>query len=278
MVDNAPNPSNPAVKGIGLRRPLRFSSRALPRFVQRHGIATAVATILLIGGGWVLGFPSDVPAARVSMPRPSPAATSKVGVAQTEQRTTTTTTTTTTTPIVPPVVATTPTSVVAVPPATAPAPVTPAVAPAVPVIVAAPSAAAPSVAALVSQVEASGIDPGSNWSWSMGDTAIHCGVIVGDGTGCTYGAGGLEYTVFSGSPTLALVAHELGNAETQNDAVPDLLSQVAAAAGGTTWSPTDGVASCLVAHFMGFQDAVAGPWQCPAALASSVAANIHSSL
>jgi len=112
----------------------------------------------------------------------------------------------------------------------------------------------------------------------MGDTAVHCGVMVGDGTGCTYGAGGLEYSVFSGSPTLALVAHELANAETQNDAVPNLLSQVAAAAGGTTWSPTDGVASCLVAHFMGFQDAVAGPWQCPAALASSVAANIHSSL
>ena len=104
----------------------------------------------------------------------------------------------------------------------------------------------------------------------MGDTAVHCGVMAGDGTGCTYGAGGLEYSVFTGSPTLALVAHELANAETQNDAVPNLLSQVAAAAGGTTWSPTDGVASCLVAHFMGFQDGVAGPWQCPADLASSV--------
>jgi hypothetical protein len=112
----------------------------------------------------------------------------------------------------------------------------------------------------------------------MGDTATHCGAMTGAGTGCTYGSGGLEYSVFAGSPTLALVAHELANAETQNDAVPSLLSQVAAAAGGTTWSPTDGVASCLVEHFMGFQDEVAGTWQCPAALAATVAADIHESL
>jgi hypothetical protein len=112
----------------------------------------------------------------------------------------------------------------------------------------------------------------------MGDTGTHCGAIIGDGTGCTYGSGGLEYSVFAGTPTLALVAHELANAETQNDAVPSLLGQVAAAAGASTWSPTDGVASCLVAHFMGFQDLVAGSWQCPAALASTVAANIHESL
>jgi hypothetical protein len=143
------------------------------------------------------------------------------------------------------------------------------------VVVAAPSA---SVAALVSEVEASGVDPGSNWSWSIGDTATHCGAMIGDGTGCTYGSSGLEYSVFSGSPTLALVAHELANAETQNDAVPSLLSQVAAAAGASTWSPTDGVASCLVAHFMGFQDLVAGPWQCSAALSATVAAEIHESL
>jgi hypothetical protein len=139
-------------------------------------------------------------------------------------------------------------------------------------------AVVPSVAALVSEVEASGIEPGSGWSWSMGDTSTHCGAMTGVGTGCTYGAGGLEFSVFSGSPTLALVAHELANAETQNDAVPTLLAQVEAAAGGTTWSPTDGVASCLVVHFMGFQDAVAGTWQCPATLASTVAANIHDSL
>jgi hypothetical protein len=109
----------------------------------------------------------------------------------------------------------------------------------------------------------------------MGDTATHCGAIIGDGTGCTYGSGGLEFSVFAGTPTLALVAHELANAETQNDAAPSLLDQVAAVAGGSTWSATDGVASCLVAHFMGFQDAAAGSWQCPAALASTVAADIH---
>ena len=93
--------------------------------------------------------------------------------------------------------------------------------------------------------------------------------MTGAGTGCTYGASSLEFSVFSGSPTLALVAHELANAETQNDAVPDLLSEVSAAEAGTSWSPTDAVASCLVAHFMGFQDRSAGPWQCPEALAAT---------
>ena len=112
----------------------------------------------------------------------------------------------------------------------------------------------------------------------MGDTATHCSAMTGAGTGCTYGSNGLEYTVFAGSPTLALVAHELANAETENDAVPSLLSEVAAAAAGLSWSPTDAVASCLVVHFMGFQDDSAGTWQCPAALATVTAANIHDSI
>jgi hypothetical protein len=131
---------------------------------------------------------------------------------------------------------------------------------------------------MVAEVEATGVEPGSNWSWSMGDTATHCGVVAGAGTGCTFGVGGLEYTVFAGSPTLALVAHELANAETQNDAVPDLLNDVATAEGGTSWSPTDAVASCLVEHFMGFQDGSAGSWQCPTTLATTVADNIHDTL
>ena len=276
MVENPPDPSPPASKEMGVRSPRHLSFRAIPNGIRRHWLATAVALTLVIGSGWVLGSAEDGPAARASTASLSLRTTSEVRVAPPVQ-TTTTTTTTPAAPAVAPAVATTPTSVVETPAVTAPAPQTQAVAPAVPVVEAAPSAAAPSVAALVSQVEASGIDPGSNWSWAMGDTAVHCGVMMGDGTGCTYGAGGLEYSVFAGTPTLALVAHELANAETQNDAVPSLLSQVAAAAGGTTWSPTDGVASCLVAHFMGFQDAVAGPWQCPAALAATVAANIHSS-
>jgi hypothetical protein len=133
----------------------------------------------------------------------------------------------------------------------------------------------PAIATLVAQVEASGIDPGSNWSWSMGDTATHCAALSGAGTGCTYGAGGQEFTIFAGSPNLALVAHELANAETQNDAVPTLMNEVASAAGGTSWSPTDAVASCLVEHFMGFQDGAAGTWQCSAALGVEVATHIH---
>jgi hypothetical protein len=109
----------------------------------------------------------------------------------------------------------------------------------------------------------------------MGDTATHCGFISGAGTGCTFGAYGDEKTVFGGSPTLALVAHELANAETLNDAVPTLMDKVSAAESGTSWSPTDALASCLVAHFMGFQDAAAGTWRCPDALARYVAQNIH---
>jgi hypothetical protein len=127
----------------------------------------------------------------------------------------------------------------------------------------------------VAQVIASGINPGSNWSWSMGDTATHCSVMTGAGTGCTYGSGGQEFTVFAGTPNLALVAHELANAETQNDAVPSLMDQVSAAENGTSWSPTDAVATCLVAHFMGFQDGASGAWQCPAALGTIVADNIN---
>jgi hypothetical protein len=248
-----------------------------PDSAGRRWKVTIVTAILLVGASCVLGSSSDNPKARASAPQPTSATTA---MAQAQR------TTTTTTPVVSPVVTTPSTSVVATPATTTPATTTPAtatpVAPAIPVapapavVVAAPVVtAAPSVAAWVSEVEASGIDPGSNWSWSMGDTATHCGAMSGAGTGCTYGSGGLEYSVFSGSPTLALVAHELANAETQNDAVPSLLSQVAAAAGGTTWSPTDGVASCLVVHFMGFQDGVAGAWQCPASLASTVAADIH---
>jgi hypothetical protein len=176
-------------------------------------------------------------------------------------------TTSTTTPPLPPPAPSVPTSV----PTTVP--------PAAPIAPAAPPAVSPTteslVATLVAQVTASGIDPGSNWSWSMGNTATHCSVMTGTGTGCTYGAGGQEFTVFAGTPNLALVAHELANAETQNDAVPSLMDQVSAAEGGTSWSPTDAVATCLVAHFMGFQDGAAGTWQCPLALGTIVADDIH---
>ncbi len=131
----------------------------------------------------------------------------------------------------------------------------------------------------VAKVEAAGIEPGANWNWYIGDTATYCGAIPGTGTGCTYKLStGVEYSVFSGSPTLALVAHELANAVTMNDAAPYLLNKVSTAAKSTSWSPTDAVASCLVAHFMGFQDRSAGAWLCPVALATTVAATIHDSL
>ncbi len=175
----------------------------------------------------------------------------------------------------------TPTATAAAPPATtavtepaaspSPAPVTAAPAPTT------TSTGAALVAALVAEAEADGIDPGPNWRWSMGNTAALCGSIpdAGIATGCTSGAAGAAVTVFSGSPTLALVAHELANAETENDAVPSLVAAVTAAEAGTSWSPIDAVASCLVEHFMGFQDHAAGTWKCPDDLAATVAADIH---
>ena len=146
-----------------------------------------------------------------------------------------------------------------------------------PVTAAATSASeASAVAELVSAVGATGIEPGPTWSWTMGDTATQCGAIPGNvGTGCTSGAAGAARTVFSGSPTLALVAHEMANAEVENDAVPSLMSEVATAEAGTSWSTIDAAATCLVVHFMGFQDQAAGAWECPAALASVVADHIH---
>jgi hypothetical protein len=171
----------------------------------------------------------------------------------------------------------TPTTTTTTQAAAVPAPTTPTTqaavpAPALPIVA---PAADPAIATLVAQVEASGIAPGSNWSWSMGDTATHCAAMSGAGTGCTYGTGGQEFTIFAGAPNLALVAHELANAETQNDAVPTLMNEVATAEDGTSWSPTDAVASCLVEYFMGFQDDAAGTWQCSAALGAEVAAHIH---
>jgi hypothetical protein len=157
----------------------------------------------------------------------------------------------------------------------------PATTPTTPAATAAPAPTAPAavpappIATLVARVESSGLEPGSNWTWSIGDPTAHCGPLSGTGTGCTYGEAGQEYTIFAGVPALALVAHELANAETQNDAVPSLLSEVATAAAGTSWSPTDAVASCLVEHFMGFQDEAAGSWQCSAQLAAVVADHIH---
>ena len=162
-------------------------------------------------------------------------------------------------------------------PAPAPAPASPA---AGQVSVASSPSPLPVVAALVAQVEAAGIVPGANWSWSIGDTAGLCGITstIDMATGCTAWSSGVERTVFSGSPSLALVAHEVANAETEQFATPAMLNEVGAIAAGTSWSPTDAVASCLVAHFLGFQDSVAGSWRCPAPLATSVGAHIHDAI
>ena len=146
---------------------------------------------------------------------------------------------------------------------------------------AAPSSPAPTQASvdalLVARVEASGILPGPDWSWSVGDTSVSCHIAssTGQGTGCTSWSSGSEVTVFDGPMTLALVAHELANAETEAYAIPPLLDQVSSAAGASSWSATDAVASCLVAHYLGVQDGAAGPWQCPATLAAAVATHIH---
>lgn len=264
--------SNPKGKAEGGRS--SFLARVRPvRARIRHPRKTiALVAVILAGTAWALSSSGGHATAQVTSSRSSATAAHKVDAASTPASTTTTS-------VAPPVATTTSTTA----PAKALPVAAPVVVPAVPADAAVAPAAVPtptepSVAALVGEVEAAGIDPGSNWSWSMGDTATHCSAMTGAGTGCTYGSNGLEYTVFAGSPTLALVAHELANAETENDAVPSLLNEVSAAAAGSSWSPTDAVASCLVVHFMGFQDDSAGTWQCSAALATITAANIHDSI
>jgi hypothetical protein len=233
---------------------------------RRRWVIVVLITVILLAAPAVaarpLGLLGGTQAARASTPpaggvapvhnRPAERAPHAVTPPATASTTTTAPTPTTTT------------SPAAVAPAPAPTP-------------AAPVPASAPIAALVAQVEASGVDPGATWSWTMGDTTTQCGVIPGNGagTGCTFGAAGAARTVFSGAPSLALVAHELANAETENDAIPSLMNEVAQAEAGTAWTPIDAVASCLVEHFMGFQDGAAGTWECPVALATVVAANIH---
>src|ERR1700722_17417491 len=218
-------------------KPERGGSPSFLHPVQVHSrrlwktTAAVSVAILLLGVGWAFNASGSHPKAQASTSRSGSVVARKVVVAPARQ------TKRATTLMAPPVATTTTTSVVPVKatPVAAAAPVVVApVAPVAPVVAATvvPPSTAPSVAALVAEVEAEGVEPGSNWSWSMGDTATHCGAMTGAGTGCTYGSNYLEYTVFSGSPTLALVAHELANAEVENDAVPSLLNEVAAGAGG----------------------------------------------
>ena len=62
------------------------------------------------------------------------------------------------------------------------------------------AATQPPVATLVDEVEVAGVEPGSSWSWSMGDTTTQCGAIESNaaGTGCTFGSVGAVRSVFAG--------------------------------------------------------------------------------
>ncbi len=237
---------------------------ALGAHRRRWSIVVLVAVILLAAPAVAvrpLGLLGGTQAARASTPPAGTAAPVHNPAERAPLAVTAPATASTATPAPPPTTTTSPTAVAPVP-SPPPAAIAPTTAP---------------IAALVAQVEAAGVDPGATWTWTMGDTTTQCGAIPGNGagTGCTFGAAGAAQTVFSGSPSLALVAHELANAETENDAVPSLMNEVATAEAGTAWSPIDAVASCLVEHFMGFQDGAAGTWECPVALATVVAANIH---
>jgi len=238
---------------------------------HRREVAVLVAVILGGVATLVLGLPGGAQPARASTTRSPAGATGRPaappahhGVTQPLPAPTATAPAPTTTPATIPA----PTTPESVPTTLAVAP-----APAAPLVAASTE---PPIATLVAEVEAAGIAPGASWSWRIGDTATQCGVIPGDkaGTGCTSGAAGAATTVFAGAPSLALVAHELADAETENDAVPSLMAEVTTAEAGTSWSSIDAVATCLVVHFMGFQDNAAGSWQCPVALAAVVAANI----
>jgi hypothetical protein len=238
------------------RTPLSPAVRSMP-WALRRGIPLALAASVVIAGVVALTLPAGAKPGDPSALKPSASKPSAAVSNHTGQAAETSDAKSAATPLV-----THPPTSFGVP---APTPVPVAQTP------------MPSVATLVAQVEAAGIVPGPTWVWSMGSTAGLCGVISGAGgaTGCTSWSSGVERTVFAGAPTLALVAHEVANAETEKFADPALLQEVSTAEAGTSWSPTDAVASCLVMHFLGFQDGVAGSWQCPAALAASVAAHIH---
>jgi hypothetical protein len=251
----------------------------VPKQVRRHRrkVIVLLAVTLPVATALAFGQPGGAQSVPVSTPR----ATSTprmhiIGAERAHLDITSTAATSTTIAASAPTTTTTPTAITPVPASTNVA-TTPGL---VPTAAVTNPATGPSVVTLVAEAEAAGVDPGPSWSWSMGDTATQCGVIPGGsvGTGCTFGPAGAARSVFAGSPSLALVAHELANAETENDAVPTLMSEVTAAEAGTSWSPIDAVASCLVVHFMGFQDDAAGTWQCPPALATLVADHIHDTL
>jgi hypothetical protein len=258
-----------------------------PTFIRdrsrvRRSVPVVVLTVLLatVAVG-VLGLPGAAHSAMTL--HPSVPSTPTTGAIQAPRPGKTATTTPNLAPVVTPATSPTTTPVQeAVDPAPTPAPVAPSAPVALPMTAtvpttsSVPAAPGPSIASLVAEVEASGIDPGPTWTWSMGDPSATCGAIQGTvGTGCTSGAAGSATTVFAGSPSLGLVAHEIANAETENYAVPALVAEVTGAEAAISWSPIDAVASCLVAHFMGFQDNAAGPWQCPAELATAVAGTIR---
>ena len=238
--------------------------------MRKAGLVLVASVAVGVAMVWGVSGVTDARAAARTTPSFSSPATSTTVAPAPATPVAPVTTTTTTAPV--PVATTTTTTTVV--PTTVPAPVAAAAPVAAPVPA---TSSAADVAALVARVESSGIAPGPTWSWSLGDTS-RCGAIPGAnniGTGCTSGAAGAVTTVFAGSPALALVAHEVANAETENYAVPALVNLVVRDGGSASWSPIDAVASCLVVHYLGFQDGAAGPWACPASLADTVAANIH---
>jgi hypothetical protein len=249
--------------------------------VRRSVPVVALTVLLATVAAGVLGQPGAAHSALTSHPSAPP--TPSTGVIDPQRLAVTATTTPIPSPAGDPATSPTATPVQhAVDPTPTPAPVAPSPAVALPMTATVPTpssipaATGPSIASLVAEVEAAGIDPGPTWTWSMGDPSAMCGAIQGSvGTGCTSGAAGSATTVFAGSPSLGLVAHEIANAETENYAVPALVAEVTSAEAATSWSPIDAVASCLVAHFMGFQDNAAGSWQCPTDLATAVATGIR---
>ena len=261
MVDDGAQPSGPLAEAVGQDTSGRATTEGHRRHHSRH--LALRRSVWGAAAVMVAGLVIAVPVGMASSATATPSAVTSRAAAHATQTTPAPPSRPVSTPTVAaPTIPTTPTTPAGSVPASSPA---------------ATPAPTPSVAALVAHVEAAGIVPASTWSWSMGDTAAPCGVIssAGGAAGCTSWSSGVEHTVFSGSPSLALVAHEVANAEVEQFAIPTLLQEVSTAAAGTSWSSTDAVASCLVAHFMGFQDGVAGTWQCPVALAASVDAHIH---
>jgi len=141
---------------------------------------------------------------------------------------------------------------------------------------------AASITWAIGVVEAAGLEPAPNWTWSMANVANPWGITSG------YFSDPAITTVFAESnfPVIAVVSHEIANSvalyaglySTTVSATPTsawLASFTAtAAAGGGDFSPTDSLSVCMQAHIgvttLGAGSYSGGSFRCTSTLANTV--------